>query len=371
MTIGIDARLYFESGVGRYIKNTLLELDYYTAKNKTSDKYFIFLSNKGFEKISFESDALIKVKADVPWHSLKEQVNFTRILNSYNLDLMHFTYFSLPIFYRRKFVVTIHDLIINYVNTGKATTLPKPIYYLKRAAYHKVIEHAVKKSAHIIAPSHATKNEILKNYKVNKEKISVIAEGIDPDLFKKSTKPNALVPGKYILYVGNAYPHKNLNSLINAYRMIEDEVDEDLVLVGKDDYFYKKIHNQIEGDTRIHIFNSINDYELSYLYKNASFLISPSLMEGFGLTPLEAMANNCLPVVSSIDAFKEVCENAALYFNPESLKDIAGVLKKAILINKNEKERYEKLFKDRIKKFSWEKSLLDTLKIYERCNSIR
>ncbi len=370
MKVGIDARLYFESGVGRYIKNTLEELDKFCISSDTEDKYYIFLSKKGFESVNFKSKALIKVESDIAWHSVKEQVSFSKILNFYNLDLMHFTYFSLPIFYKRKFVVTIHDLIINSIDTGKATTLPKPIYKIKRFAYHMVVKHAVKNSSFIIVPSESTKNEILHTYRINSEKITIIPEGIDPEFLSESKKPKINLPKKFILYVGNAYPHKNLDRLVEAYTRVEKEIEEDLVFVGKSDYFYKRLSAKTRSNPRIKILHDIDDNALSYLYEHATFLVAPSLMEGFGLTPLEAMAHNCLPVVSSIDAFKKVCENAALYFLPYDVDSLASTFLKAASLNDKEKNEFRKKFKDRVKQFSWKKSFVETFKIYERCNSL-
>lgn len=370
MRVGIDARLYFESGVGRYIRNTLTELDKYYLSRKNDDKFYVFLSKKGFEKINFKSENLIKVEADFPWHSLREQIGFPKLLYSYNLDIMHFTYFSLPLFYRRKFIVTIHDLIINFLKTGKATTLPMPLYVLKRFGYHKVMSHAVNKSEFIISPSRATKEAILETYKVNREKIVIVPEGIDPNFLERGVKPKDKIPEKFILYVGNAYPHKNLDRLVKAFDSVQNRIDEDLILVGKSDFFYKKLYNKTRNNKRIKILHNINDRELSYLYENASFLVAPSLMEGFGLTPLEAMAHGCLPVVSSIDAFYQVCENAALYFNPEDIRDIALALHKGASLSIEDKNGYKKLFKKRLALFSWEKSFEKTLKIYESCNSL-
>ncbi len=369
MRIGIDARLYYESGVGRYIKNTLEQLDERCRTEKIDHKFFIFLSSKGFQQIHFNSNNLIKVEADISWHSLQEQFLFAKLLNSYNLDLMHFTYFSLPIFYRKKFVVTIHDLIINHVNTGKATTLPKPLYYLKRFVYHKVIRYAVKNSIYIISPSDATRDEVVSYYKIKKEKIIVIPEGVDPEV-KKIKKPQIKIPMPYILYVGNAYPHKNLNRLVESYVSIENTIKQELLLVGRSDYFYKRLHNKIRNHKKIHILHGISDNELAYLYKKADFLIAPSLMEGFGLTPLEAMGNGCLPVVSRIDAFYQVCRNAALYFNPKDIQDISLVLSNAANLSTQEKSKYKKRFRDRLELFSWKKSIERTLSVYERCNSI-
>lgn len=370
MKIGIDARLYFESGVGRYIKNTLNELDNHCQSVENDNKYYIFLTKKGFEKINFSSKSIVKIEADVSWHTLSEQVKFSGIIKNYNLDLMHFTYFSVPIFYNKNFVVTIHDLIINQTDTGKATTLPMPIYKLKRFFYYRVMNHAVKKSSRIISPSESTKKQILKNYNINQDKIEVIPEGVDPVFKKKGIKPKDLGSNNFILYVGNAYPHKNLEILIDAFIKVERKIEKDLLLVGRSDFFYKKLSNHIRNNKRIKLMHNVSDEELSYLYSNASFLVAPSLMEGFGLTPLEAMSHNCLPVLSSIDAFKEVCENAAIYFDPNSISDIEDKIIKASKLSNEEKNNYKKQFKERVSKFSWRESFNRTLRVYESCTRI-
>lgn len=370
MRIGIDARLYYESGVGRYIRNTLLELEKYCADNQTETKYYVFLTKKGFEKLEFRSSSIIKVEADVRWHTLSEQFKFARVLDFYNLDLMHFTYFSLPIFYKKSFIVTIHDLIINQIDTGKATTLPLPLYKIKRFFYHRVMRHAVKDSLKIISPSVSTKREIIRNYQINEDKIIVIPEGVDPVFQKQAVKPSGLDSSKFILYVGNAYPHKNLERLIEAFVKVENEIKLDLLLVGRSDFFYKSLSNRIRNHKRIKIMHNVGDQELTYLYSNASYLVAPSLIEGFGLTPLEAMSRGCLPVVSSIDAFTEVCENAAIYFNPKSIDDISQTILKVSKLSNEEKNKYKKLFSKRLDNFSWEQSFKKTLKVYESCVSI-
>lgn len=93
-------------------------------------------------------------------------------------------------------------------------------------------------------------------------------------------------------------------------------------------------------------------------------------MEGFGLTPLEAMGHNCLPVISRIDAFSEVCKNAALYFNPTSIAEIEEAILEAINMDEGKRKGYNTKFKERVEKFSWEKSLEETLKVYESCISV-
>src|SRR4051812_22356097 len=120
MKIGIDARLWNETGVGRYIRNLVKELQLIDKKNE----YILFVRKADFDKVSSQivnSKFLVKV-ADIRWHTIEEQIKLPRILNNENLDLMHFPYFSVPIRYKKTFVITIHDLILNHFSTGKAST---------------------------------------------------------------------------------------------------------------------------------------------------------------------------------------------------------------------------------------------------------
>lgn len=172
MRIGIDARLINQTGVGRYTKNLIKNL----AKIDKKNQYFLFLLSEEYRNFKLPGKNFTKRLADFRWHSLEEQIKFPKILNIENLDLVHFPYFSVPMFYNKKFIVTIHDLIIDHFDTGKATTLPLPVYKVKRFMYKKILASAIKHSYKIIAVSYATKQEIIDHYKVDPNKINVIYE---------------------------------------------------------------------------------------------------------------------------------------------------------------------------------------------------
>lgn len=363
MKIGIDCRLWNETGVGRYIRNLVLNLQELDKKND----YVLLVLNKDYENVKCQiSNVKWKIiKADIRWHTFEEQLRLPQILNKENLDLVHFPYFSMPIFYNRPFVVTIHDLIINHFSTGQASTLPMPIYNLKLLAYKFVLNQVVRKARKIIAVSNATKNEIIDHLKINPQKISVTYEGISQKLAVSSQK--LMVKGKYFLYVGNAFPHKNLDRLLEAFRILNSNVR--LVFVGKEDYFYKSLKNKVQlmkFSNKAIFLQNVSDEELANLYQNALALILPSLMEGFGLPALEAMANNCLVLASNIPALKEICADAAIYFNPLSVDELVDKLN-MVTSHTTEYGGLENLKKkgaERIKLFSWEKMAKETLKIY-------
>lgn len=381
MKIGIDCRLWDETGVGRYIRNLVYNLQKIDKKNE----YVLFVLSKDYEAVKFQIssrfdwDKFQIVKADVRWHSIAEQLEFPKILKKENLDLMHFSYFSVPIFYNRPYVVTIHDLIINHFPTGKASTLPFPIYSLKLLGYKFLIVQAARKAKKIITVSNATKKEILDHLKVSEGKIIVAYEGIDDKVTNLNSAmqnqlPNKFKNTKYFLYVGNAYPHKNLERLLKAFNMLID-TNISLVLVGKDDYFYKRLKKKVEEMKlldKVIFLKNVNDEELANLYKNAIALVVPSLMEGFGLPALEAMANKCLVLASDIPSLKETCGNAALYFNPLSIDELADKFR-MVSLHTTEYGRLEELRKkgvERARKFSWRKMAEETLQVYEDSVSI-
>jgi len=364
--IGIDARLWNETGVGRYIRNLVWEL----AKIDTKNEYILFLKENEFKNVELPGKNFRKVLADIHWHSLKEQRVLSGILNKENLDLMHFPYFSVPINYAKSFVMTIHDLIINTYPTGKASTKNPLLYWLKFYAYTFILRLAIFHAKKVIAVSYSTKKEILKQYKVNEKKIVVTYEGVDEKIQTTSNKQQ-IISQKYFLYVGNAYPHKNLERLIEAFSQIENMK---LILVGKEDFFYRKLKEHVRKralDSQILFYEKVSDAGLAALYKNAHAVIAPSLMEGFGLPLLEAMAYGTIVVASDIPVFREIGKESPIYFDPTNTISIEKALREVALDKVMNIAQRKEDGKKRAKEFSWKKMAQQTVEIYESCISIR
>ncbi len=366
--IGIDCRLWNETGVGRYIRNLVSNL----AKLDTRNQYILFLRKGEYEIVPLPGKNFEKRLADIRWHSVKEQTQFAHLLQKEKLDLVHFPYFSYPILYKGNFIITIHDLILNHFPTGQATTLPSPIYWLKQLGYRFVVSKAVKKASRIIAVSKATRDEIIDHYKIKPEKITVTYEGIDESLIKEKME-KVDTPHPYFFYVGNAYPHKNLERLVEGFALFSHGKVVDLIFVGKEDFFYKRLKEKVEKlglSERIHFFQNISDGQLVYLYHHAKGVVLPSLMEGFGLPALEAMENDCLVIASEVPAFLEVCGTTAVYFDPYSTEDIANVLQNVYegKVGVTEKKQQGK---KRAKEFSWKDMARQTVDVYESSISIR
>src|SRR3990167_2526248 len=155
MRVGVDARMYRESGIGRYIRNLLAHLQ----KLDQENEYFIFLLEKDYKTLDFQKN-FTKVKADFRWYTLTEQIKLPILLNQYKLDLVHFPHFNVPVFYKGKFIVTIHDLIHHRVSMKRATTHSAFIFQLKQMGYKKIFKTALEKSEKIITVSKFVKQDI-------------------------------------------------------------------------------------------------------------------------------------------------------------------------------------------------------------------
>ncbi|MGH7203037.1 MAG: glycosyltransferase family 4 protein, partial [Candidatus Levyibacteriota bacterium] len=336
MRIGIDARLWHETGVGRYIRNLVGHLERLDKKNN----YVLFVK-KGTRDLGLGiSNKKFKIiETDIRWHTVDEQLLFHKVLENELLDLVHFPYFSVPILYNKPFIITIHDLIINHFPTGKASTLPLPVYYAKRFAYQYILKQATKKSRKVIAVSEETKREVVKHLKVAPAKVVVTYEGVDDALESRKTdsghvRMTRYMKNKYFLYVGNAYPHKNVERLIDAFALVVKEYpDVKLLLVGKSNYFYDRLEEKVGQmglEKSVLFLGGVSDEELIGLYQDAQALVFPSLMEGFGLPGLEAMQNGCLVLASDIPVFKEIYQDAALYFNPREIASIHATIRQVL-----------------------------------------
>lgn len=356
MNIGIDARLIEETGVGRYIRNLILEL----GKLDRENQYVVFLRAKSFDSFILPNDRWQKRVAEVPWHTVKEQFVMPWIFVKEHLDLLHVPYFNIPIFYPGPMIVTIHDLTILHFDTGMATTLPLPLYKLRRLGYFLILTVGITRARKIIAVSNNVKQEIIDHFHIPTEKIAVTYEGVDEKIQHTKSKIQRLIPEPYFLYVGNAYPHKNLEPLLRAFEQIHENIK--LVLVGKEDFFYKRLKRWLVGRDiadNVIFFGPTNDQHLANLYSHAVALIYPSLMEGFGLPALEALSLGCPVICSDIPVFREILGNNAAYFDPRNPTDIARALRQGIKSPQKPKNPDAIL-----KKFNWRNLAKDTVLLY-------
>lgn len=369
MKIGIDARMYSQSGIGRYIRNLVSNLQDLDEENE----YFILLQNEEYESLNFNKN-FQKVKTSSRWYSIAEQIEIPKILNKLNLDLVHFPHFNVPLFYRGKFIVTIHDLIHQNFQMKRATTHSPTIYKLKQLGYKTIFKNGIKKSQKIITPSNFVKGELINKWKVSKDKITVTHEAVDEgliDTFKKiSEKEERNILDKFsikppfIFYVGNAHPHKNIENLIKAFLILRNKYKYlKLVLSGNNHYFWERLKSQYNQKDIIYT-GYIDEKELVALYKNAQCFVMPSLEEGFGIPILEAMACECPVVTSNVASLPEVGGESCVYFDPKEVNDMVDKIT-LVLNNTSLRKKLITEGKKRSEEFSWKELASETLKIYK------
>jgi glycosyltransferase involved in cell wall biosynthesis len=392
--IGIDARFFGprQKGLGRYAQKLVEYLEKIEG-GSSEREYYIFLKKENFDLYQPESDNFHKVEADFAWYSFKEQLIYPFFLKKFQLDLMHFTHFNVPLLYRKGFLVTIHDLILFHYPTVRNTTRSRLFYFVKLIAYRIVISWAVKRAIKILAVSDFTKQDVKKNLKISQEKIIRIYEGCGLEKLnlqkslskeKKSSKnfsrkilKKYAILEPYLLYVGNAYPHKNLERLVLAFGELRENFPElNLVLVGGEDFFYQRLQNFTEEklgqESGVIFAGFVPDEELEFLYQAAQLYVFPSLYEGFGIPPLEALGRG-LPVLSSPEtSIREILGDLVTYFNPREVKDIKNKIAKFLDTRAEktkaklaeESQKLEEQARRLEKKFSWQNMAKETREVY-------
>jgi glycosyltransferase involved in cell wall biosynthesis len=369
--IGIDARFYgpVGKGLGRYTQEVV---DAVTRLDQENE-YVVFLGKENFNEFESSDPRVKKVLANVRWYTVAEQIIMPILIKKEKIDLMHFPHFNVPLLTPCRFVVTIHDLILTKHPTERATTLGPSTYKLKNWGYRTVINHAVKAAKTIIAVSSYTKADIVAQFKVIPDKVKVIYEGVAERLQADARADDKKVIFRYnihkpyLLYVGNAYPHKNLEGLIEIFAKIKEKhKDLQLVLVGKRDYFYDRLIKQAQNNRYkedILFPGFVPDFDLVSLYKEAEAYVFPSFFEGFGLPALEAMQHGSPVISSQATCLPEVLGEAAIYFNPEDKTNFVLALDQVL----NNKELRQKLImagRNQVKLYSWQRCARETIAVY-------
>ncbi|MCK5080651.1 MAG: glycosyltransferase family 4 protein [Candidatus Moranbacteria bacterium] len=374
MRIGIDARFFGpqEKGLGVYVQKLVEGLE--KNSNETDHQFFIFLKKERFQDFKPQKKNFHKVLADYPWYGWREQFVYPFFLNKYKLDLMHFGHFNVPILYRRKMVVTIHDLILFHFPTFKNSTLNRFYYSLKLLAYRIVINLAVRKALVIIAISEFTKKDLVETLNVPGNKIKVIYQGCNL-LGQKADQKSETILKKYgiikpyILYVGNAYPHKNLKRLSQVFSSFKKKnPGVSLVLAGGRDYFYQRLEEKAQKENLKGIIfpGFIDESDLVTIYQESESVVFPSLYEGFGFPPLEALVCEKSVACSKKTSMPEILKGTVSYFDPESSSSMLNCLNKVFRLRKNKRsQNQKKAAAEIIKKFNWDKTAQETLRIYE------
>jgi glycosyltransferase involved in cell wall biosynthesis len=356
MRIGIDARLYgrYSRGIGRYAQELIRHLE----KLDASHEYVVFMNAEGASELNFKNKKWKKVVVDIPWYSFSEQFKLPKAIKKENIDVMHFPHYNVPLFFNKPLIVTIHDLLLHRHPTSNASTRNKIFFYIKYLAYRIVFRHSIRRAGKIIAVSHFTKKEILSFYPSCSNTIEVIYEGVNLPASKMHTS----VVQNQLLYVGALYPHKMIKeAIITIYPLLVSH-NATLVLVGREDYFHKKLKLFLEklSYSRVVFKGEVSDSELESLYDESKALLYPSVYEGFGLPPLEALVSGCPVIAFESEAVKEVSgKYIKLYKKDVELKTLIDEV-----LNYEKNVVTDSVFRELNQKYSWQDMAKNTESLY-------
>lgn len=366
MKIGIDCRLAGpkHAGIGRYITELICRL---VDENNHQWVLFFFDKEQALEvlpRTSFSQNNIKLVFVNVKHYSFNEQLLMPGIFKNENLDLLHVPHFNIPVFYTGKLIVTIHDLLWHEQRGTAVTTLPSWQYWLKYVAYRIVTNLSVFKAEYIIVPSQTIKTELVKHYKHSKQKIRVITEGYSEKLTNFNGSGSVITRKKnQLLFVGSLYPHKNVALIIKALKKL---TKYNLVIVGSRSIFMdetKKLVEELGISKQVLFKGHLSDPELSEIYRESVALVQPSLSEGFGLTGLEALALGTPVLASDISVFREIYQDAAIFFDPLSVDSFVKSVK---LLNNFSADKFKLIAKKVVDQYSWDNMANATLEVYLR-----
>ena len=356
MKIIIDARI-INSSTGRYVERLL---DYLQEIDRENE-YTVLVPTKDINFWIPTARNFTLKPCDYKNYSFSEQIGFLKFLNKLNADLVHFCMPQQPIFYSRPHVTTVHDLtLLQTYNSDKNWLL----FHFKQLVGRFVFKRVGKTSAHIITPSKFTKDEYIKLAGISADKVTVTYEaaGINTTTPKKYALPS----DNFLLYVGQQSDYKNIKRLVQTHQiLLKKHPKLLLVLVGSMNASAK--HNKTwvkeNGYKNVHFTGFVSNEELAWLFKHCSAYVFPSLMEGFGLPGMEAMAYGAPVASSNATCLPEVYGDAAIYFDPLDADSMAKSIT-TVLEDKNiRKDLIEKGYAQ-VKKYSWKKMAEQTHKVY-------
>lgn len=355
--IAVDARMIGASGIGTYLTELLPRL--IAARPQLG---FALLGPASvLNGLSWTDAANVRIiNLDVPIYSVQEQIALPWSIPA-STDLFWSPHYNIPLAWRGRLVVTIHDVA--------HVAMPQFFARPHRRAYARFMFRQVSRRADaIITDSEFTRAEFARLVGVRRAKPEVVHIGVGREWFEVPQTPSPY-PRSYLLYVGNVKPHKNLGRLLEAFHQLTSRIHCDLLILGKNEGF-------LSGDSsvraaadrlapRVQLLGALPQELLRWYVSHAEALVLPSLYEGFGLPPLEAMACGCPAIVSRVASLPEVCGDAAVYFNPLEPASIAEAILR-VLEEPGLRDTLRCRGLERARQFTWESSAERTLTILER-----
>ncbi|WP_428330049.1 glycosyltransferase family 4 protein [Mucilaginibacter sp.] len=355
----VDARMYNHSGIGKYLQMLLPYLC------KAYDTTLL----GDAETLSSLSSIAQVIPFNSPIYSIDEQRKYKKAAKP--ADLFWSPHYNVPLMWvkSKRRIATIHD--VYHLAFYKELSFKQKLYA------KVVINAAVKLSDEVITVSGFSKGEIIKYTGCATQKVNVVYNGVSQAASYNNTqnvRDKYSLPANYILFVGNVKPHKNLKTLLKAYLLLSSELKQQykVVIVGKRDGFLTGdeelthwIKSQPEVQQAILFTGYVANEDMDTIYKNASLFVFPSVYEGFGLPPLEAMLNSCPVIAAATSSLPEVCGDAALYFNPRNEIELTNKMTE-VLTQKSVSDGLLTNGLQRIKQFTWDDCAAKHIEIFNR-----
>ncbi len=371
MKIGIEAEranIPNPTGVEHYAKQLILALAKIDGESGTpKNSYILYLRSQPANWIKeLPSNFSYKV---IPFPIFWTQLRISWEMIMHPVDALFIMASALPLIHPRNSTVTIHDIAWDFYPETFSKFM---LNYLRFSTWFAVIF-----AKNIIAVSEQTKRDLIKKYNLSGDKVRVIYHGFDlaqemahPDdhtssAFQAETKKEqqkfALLPDKFILYIGTLQPRKNIVGLIDAFLQMKKQanVPHSLVIAGSKGWLYDQIMEKIKDNPEVIYFGRVQDRFA--LIKKADLLVLPSFYEGFGLPILEAFAMDVPVATANISSMPEVAGDAAEYFDPKDLITMTAALRR-VLMDPLRHQMLVKLGKQRLAQFTWQKCAEETLR---------
>ena len=367
MRIAIDARKLRDYGIGTYVRNLLRQLG---RQDQTHD-YVVLCREQDWDLVEECGSRFRPVVESAGAYSVSEQFALPIDLRREGVDLFHAPHYVLPPLTPCRSVVTIHDCI----HLRFPQYLPNRIGYAYARAQMWLATH---KAARVMTVSEASKRDILRYFRVPESRIDVIYNAIDerfwqePDVEEiERVRERYRLTAPFVLYAGNIKPHKNLERLIEAFNLLRHEradlKDVELLIIGDEISKYATLRRAVHRyklHKHVRFFGFVPDQTLAALYRLARAFVFPSLYEGFGLPPLEAMASGTPVITSNVSSLPEVVGDAALMIDPYEPAAIADAMQRVLTDPALHADlRVRGLA--RAREFSWERSIRRVREIYD------
>jgi len=373
MKIVIDARMYGPrrwTGIGRYLQHLVAELE----QLDTTNQYVVLVGRENWDDYVPGAPNFTKLLSPALPYSPGEQLQLAWQLARLRPDVVHFAAPNAPLLYLGRRVTTVHDLTLLMYSTARGEGFEKWLHDAKKLPFQMVLWRGARGSQALITPTEYVKRQLVQRYDVPPQRVTVTPEAMDEGQTPAGAEGAdligalGLVAGNYILHVGNCYPYKNVDRLVEAFsEVVGTRAGVKLVLVGRDDYFRDLVRRKVAAlklGERVVFTGAVSDEELAQLYAQAALYVNPSLSEGFGLQGLEAMAAGVPVLAARASCLPEVYADAAEYFDPGSTAEL--VTKTAALL-RDDKLRLTLTTRGlkRVTEFSWRAAAEATLAVYQ------